>query len=182
MNESKISVRYSRALFLSALNKNILDRIYRDMILITEISVIPEFRELIASPIILPSKKTKIIHNTLGENLDALTLSLIDLVVKNGRESYLPAIARVFISQTKEHKGITETILTTAVKVDEKIKKQIADFISDSFKTKVELKEIVDDNIIGGFMLRIEDKYIDASIRTKLNKIKKELLAKTLTD
>ncbi len=182
MNESKISVRYSRALFLSALDKNILDRIYRDMILITEISVIPEFRELIASPIILPSKKTKILHNTLGERLDPLTLSLIDLVVKNGRESYLPAIARVFISQTKEHKGITETILTTAVKVDENVKKQIADFISDSFKTKVELKEIVDDNIIGGFMLRIEDKYIDASIRSKLNKIKKELLAKTLTD
>lgn len=182
MNESKISVRYSRALFLSALDKNILDRIYRDMILISEISAIPEFRELITSPVILPSKKAKIIHNTLGKNLDALTLSLIDLVVKNGRESYLPAIARVFISQTKEHKGITETILTTAVKVDEKIKKQIADFISDSFKTKVELKEIVDDNIIGGFMLRIEDKYIDASIRTKLNKIRKELLAKTLTD
>lgn len=180
MNESKISVRYSRALFLSALDKNNLDRIYSDMILISEISAIPEFRELIASPIILPSKKAKILHNTLGGSLDVLTLSLIDLVVKNGRESYLPAIARVFITLTKEHKGITETILTTAVKVDEKIKQQISDFISDSFKTKVEIKEIVDDNIIGGFKLRIEDKYIDASIRTKLNKIKKELLAKTL--
>ncbi|MBP1665856.1 MAG: synthase subunit delta [Bacteroidetes bacterium] len=66
--------------------------------------------------------------------------------------------------------------------MDEKIKQQISDFISDSFKTKVELKEIIDDDIIGGFMLRIEDKYIDASIKTKLNKIKKELLAKTLTD
>jgi len=182
MNESKISVRYSRALFLSALGKNNLDRIYRDMILISEISAIPEFRELIASPIILPSKKAKIIHNTLGENLDTLTLSLIDLVIKNGRESYLPAIARVFISQTKEHNGIAETILTTAIKVDDKVKKQIADFISDAFKTKIELKEIVDDEIIGGFLLRIEDKYIDASIKTKLNKIKKELLAKTLTD
>jgi len=66
--------------------------------------------------------------------------------------------------------------------VDEKIKKQISDFISGTFKTKVELKEVIDTDIIGGFMLRIEDKYIDASIRNKLHKIKKELLARTLTD
>jgi F-type H+-transporting ATPase subunit delta len=182
MNESKISVRYSRALFLSALDKNNLDNIYRDMILMSEISTIGEFKELINSPIIKPSRKAKIFHNTLDKIVDPLTLSLIDLVIKNGRENYLPAIARVFLSQTKEYKGITETVMTTAVKVDEGIKQQISAFIADAFKTKVELKEIVDNDIIGGFVLRIEDKYIDASIRTKLNKIKKELLAKTLTD
>ncbi len=43
-------------------------------------------------------------------------------------------------------------------------------------KTKVELKEIIDPEIIGGFILRIDDNYIDASIRNKLRKIKKELL------
>lgn len=182
MNESKISVRYSRALFLSALERNNIDRIYKDMILLLEMSKIEEFKELISSPIIKPSRKTKIFHSTLGEKVDPLTLSLIDLVIKNGRENYIPAIARVFLSQTKEYKGITETVLTTAVTVDEGIKEQISTFISDAFKTKVELKEIVDNDIIGGFVLRIEDKYIDASIRTKLNKIKKELLTKSLTD
>ena len=79
-------------------------------------------------------------------------------------ENYIPAIARVFLSQTKEYKGITETVLTTAVTVDEGIKEQISTFISDALN-KVELKEIVDNDIIGGFVLRIEDKYIDASIR-----------------
>ena len=54
-----------------------------------------------------------------------ITLSLIDLVVKNGRESFLPAIARVFIHETKKYKGITESILTTAVKIDGKVRKQI---------------------------------------------------------
>lgn len=182
MNESKISVRYSRALFFAALDKDVLDKVYDDMKLILEISYIPEFRELLGNPVIRPSKKSQIIHNTIGSNLDNLSSSLIDLVVKNERESYLPSIARVFISQTKEHKGITETVLTTAVKVDEKIKQQISAFISDSMNSKVELNEIVDEDIIGGFMLRIEDKYLDASIKSKLNKIKKELLATKLTD
>jgi F-type H+-transporting ATPase subunit delta len=112
----------------------------------------------------------------LGGNVEEITLSLIDLIVKNGRESFIPAIARVFIHETKKFKGITESVLTTAVKVDDKIKKQITDLISEGFKTKAELKETIDPEIIGGFILQIDDNYIDASIRNKLRKIKKELI------
>ena len=72
----------------------------------------------------------------LEGNVENITLSLIDLMVKNGRESYLPAIARVFIHETMKYKGITESVLTTAVKVDEKVKKQITDLISEVFQNK----------------------------------------------
>lgn len=175
MNDSKISVRYARALFQSALEKNILDNVNRDMILISEVCRINETKELLTSPIIPPSKKEQIFHSILEKNVEKITLSLIDLVVKNGRESFLPAIARVFISETLKYKGITESVLTTAIKVDESVKKQIADLISKVFNTKVIIEEVIDKEIIGGFILRIDDKYIDGSIRNKLRKIKKEL-------
>jgi len=175
MNESKISVRYARALFQSALEKKILDKVNQDMILISEVFKIQETREFLSSPIIPPSKKEQIFHNILGSNVEKITLSLIDLVVKNGRESFLPAIARVFIHETMKYKGITESVLTTAVKVDESVKNQIADLISKAFDTKVELEEVVDKDIIGGFILRIDDKYIDGSLKNKLRKIRKEL-------
>ena len=61
-----------------------------------------------------------------------------------------------------------------------KVKKQISDLISEVFKTKVELKENIDPEIIGGFILKIDDNYIDASIRNKLRKIKKELKGSSL--
>jgi F-type H+-transporting ATPase subunit delta len=176
MNESKISVRYSRALFLSALENKILEKVNEDMIFIAAVCKIPEAKEFLHSPIIFPSKKTEILHSIFGSNVEKITLSLIDLVVKNGRESFLPAIARVFIHETKKHKGITESVLTTAVKVDDKIKKQISDLLSGIFKTKVELEENIDKDILGGFILRVDDNYIDASIRNKLRKIKKELM------
>lgn len=147
---------------------------------ILELCRLPEMKEVLESPIIIPSKKKDILHKVAGNEIQKITLSLLDLVVKNGRENYLPAIARVFISETKKHNGITESVLTTAVKVDEKIKQQITDFISNLFKTKVELEEVVDKDIIGGFVLRIEDNYIDASIRNKLRKIEKELKGSTL--
>jgi F-type H+-transporting ATPase subunit delta len=176
MNESRISVRYSRALFQSALDKKILDRINQDMILVKDICSITEVKEFLSNPVIRPSGKTEILHNILGKDLHKLTLSMIDLVVKNGRERYIPAIARVFVHNTKKHKGITESVLTTAVKVDSGIKKQVSELIEKLFKTKVDLKDNIDDSIIGGFVLKIEDNYIDASVRNKLRKIRKELI------
>lgn len=180
MNHSKIAVRYSRALFESALEKKILDKIYEDMIFISEVCKAPEMKELLENPVIIPSKKTDILKKVFGANIEKETFRLIELVVSNGRESFLPAIARSFIHDTKTHKGITESVLTTAVRVDPKIKQQITDFISGTFKTKVELSEVVDKDILGGFILRIEDHYIDASVKNKLRKIEKTLLGNEL--
>ena len=180
MNDSKISVRYSRALFQSALEKKILDKVNQDMIFISEICKLPDTKEFLQSPIITPSKKTAIFHKMLEGNVEKITLSLIDLIVKNGRESNLPAIARVFTHETLKYKGITESVLTTAVKVDDKVKKQITDLISEVFSTKVVLEENIDPEIIGGFILRVDDNYIDASIKNKLRKIRKELLGSSV--
>jgi F-type H+-transporting ATPase subunit delta len=151
------------------------------MIFISEICKNQETKEFLHSPVIIPSKKQTIFQKMLEGNVEDLTLSLIDLVVKNGREIFLPAIARNFIHETKKHKGITESVLTTAVAVNDTVKKQITDLISEVFKTKVDLKENIDPEIIGGFILLVDDNYIDASIRNKLRKIKKELIGSVVT-
>jgi F-type H+-transporting ATPase subunit delta len=180
MNDSKISVRYSRALFQTAVEKKIIDKVNQDMIFISEICKIPETREFLQSPIIIPSKKSFILHKMLEDNVEKITLSLIDLVVKNGRESFLPAIARVFIHETMKYRGITASFLTTAVKINANIKQQLIDLIEEVFSTKVELEEKINPEIIGGFILRVDDNYIDGSIRNKLRKIKKELLGSVM--
>jgi F-type H+-transporting ATPase subunit delta len=181
MNDSKISVRYSRALFESALEKKILDKVYDDMTFISEICEMPEMKEFLNSPIIVPSKKTDILHRITEKYIQKITLSFIDLVIRNERETFLPAMARAFKHETKQYRGITDSVLTTAVKVDAGLKKQVSDLITGIFKTKVELSEIVDKEIIGGFILKIEDNYIDASVRSKLRKIEKELKGSSLT-
>jgi F-type H+-transporting ATPase subunit delta len=175
MNDSKISVRYSRALFQTATEKNLLDKVNADMIFILEICKIDEIKEVLESPVIRPSKKTAIFHGILEKNTEKITLSLVDLLIKNGRENFLPAVARVFRNETLKYKGITETYLTTAVPVNDKIRKEISEMITSVFKTKVELKESVDKEIIGGFILNVNDNYIDGSVRNKLRKIRKEL-------
>ncbi len=103
----------------------------------------------------------------------------MDLVVKNGRERFFPSIARVFTHRTRKFKGVTESVLTTAVKVDPELKKKVSDLIEKLFDTRVDLKENIDESIIGGFILKVEDNYVDASIRNKLRKIKLELVTGT---
>jgi len=179
MNESRISVRYAKALFLSALEKNILERVNQDMIQVKEICGLPDVKTILANPVIIPSRKTTILHGLFEKDLHELSMGLIDLAVKNGRERYIPSIARVFIHETKNYKGVTESVLTTAVKVDPEIKKQVSDLIEKLFRTKVDLTENIDDSIIGGFILKVEDNYIDASVRNKLRKIRAELVTGT---
>lgn len=176
MNDSKISVRYSKALFQTALEKNIVDKVMADMSFILELCKQAGTDEFLRSPIIPPSKKSAILIKLLKGNVQEVTLSLVDLLVKNGRESFLSAIARSFIHETQVQRGITEAVLTTAVPVDTRVRKQISELVENTFSTKVELKEIIDPEIIGGFILRVDDNYIDASIKNKLRKVKKELL------
>ena len=175
MNDSKISVRYSRALFQLATEKNLIDKISADMKFISEICKINEIKEVLDSPIIVPSKKRSIFHAILEKNIEKITLTLVDLLIDNGRESYLPAVARVFRDNALKFKGITETYLTTAVPVNDKSRKEISELITSVFNTKVELIENIDKEIIGGFILKVNDNFIDASVRNKLRKIRKEL-------
>lgn len=180
MNESKISVRYSRALFESALENNMLEKVHNDMLFIAEICRMPETKDLLMSPVIFPSRKSDILHKMFEGRIEKITMSLIDLTVKNGRESYLPSISRVFVSDTMKYRGITRSVLTTAVKIDQVVRKQITDMIQNVFNTKVEMEELVDTDIIGGFILRVDDHLVDASLRNRLRKIKKELKGSAL--
>jgi F-type H+-transporting ATPase subunit delta len=181
MNDSKISVRYSRALFQLALEKKLLDEVFVDMRLIAELCGRDDMKNLLESPMVAPSKKRKIFKDILGTQVQEITMSLINLVIKNGRESYLPAIARRFVREIKDYKGITETSITTAVKLEDNIVKQVEEFVAKTFNTKVELKQNVDKDIIGGFILKVDDSYVDASVRGKLRTIEKELKEATLT-
>jgi len=181
MNDSKISVRYSRALFQLALEKKLLDEVFEDMKFISELCTHDEMKNLLESPIVVPSKKREIFNGILGKKVQDITLSLINLVIKNGREYYLPAISRRFIREIKDYKGITETSITTAVKLEDNVVKQVEEFIAKTFSTKVELKQNIDEDIIGGFILRVDDSYVDASVKSKLRIIEKELKEATLT-
>ena len=176
MNESQISVRYARALFQSAVESNLLDRIYSDMALLSETCRVDDFRFMLAQPSLPPSKKCSVAEAVLKKELSELSLTMVTLIIRNKREAYLPGIARYYGELYRKAKGIKLAKLVTAQPVDESVKDQIKKLVRKSFQSEVELTSSIEEELIGGFTLTIEDQQYDASVASSLKKMKKQLL------
>ena len=176
MKVGKIAVRYARALFLSAREQGILDDVRRDMeMILTAVSDLAEVKNLLESPVVETRKKTAILVSLFEGKVGDLALDFIRLVTGNNREEYLAAICRHYIKLYKEEKGIKMASIETATPLSKEIRREMVAIITGAFKAEIELQEEVKKELIGGFVLRVEDKQLDSSVRGKLARIKKEL-------
>lgn len=175
MNESKISVRYAKALFELAKDQNKLDTVKNDVELLLEMTKIDDFNNFLKSPVITISQKQDIFKNLLEGKVDKIVLDTLLLMAQNRREAYLKITALNFLKLYRNELNITEVELTTAIELDENSKKAIIDMLKEKVGEKIDLKTNVNPDIIGGFIVRIEDKQLDASVSGQLQKFKKEL-------
>lgn len=152
-----------------ALEQGELENAYNDMKLVSEAcSSSKDLSLLLKSPIVKPDKKTEILREIFAGRLGKLSLSFIDIIIRKRRENYLEAIAREFQYQYKSYKNILTAVVTSAVGLDDTIRSEIMKIVKDSSNAEVELVEKADKDLIGGLILRIGDKQIDASIQRKL--------------
>lgn len=115
------------------------------------------------------------IFEKVFDQFEELTMSFIRLLTNKGREGLLPEIAMTFDLQVKEHKGIVPVTLTTAQPLDEETKKLILGKIEPLIDGEPEVKEKIDEELIGGFVVRMGDTQIDASVESQLNNLKQRL-------
>ena len=174
MNNSKIAVRYAKALFELAGEQKSIDAVYEDMKVIDRLCAMQEVKEIITNPVIPQKKRNEIIVALAGESANKLTIKFIELVFSHGRGDYLGAAARNYLDLTRRHRGIRQVTVTTAVPVSGKIREELASVITGTDHGTVEFIEQVDGAVMGGFIIRVDDAYIDASVRTRLNRFRKE--------
>jgi len=176
MKVGKIAVRYARALFLSAREQGILEDVRKDMkMILAAVSDLAEIKSLLESPVVESRKKTAIMVSLFEAKVGDLSLDFIRLVTGNNREDYLAAICRHFLKLYKEEKGIKMASIETATPLTNEIRQEMVAIITGAFKAEIELQEEVKKELIGGFVLRVEDKQLDSSVKGKLVRIKKEL-------
>ncbi|MCD4769793.1 MAG: F0F1 ATP synthase subunit delta, partial [Bacteroidales bacterium] len=99
----------------------------------------------------------------------------IPVTAENNREAFLPSNAKSFIDRAERFNGITKVTINTAIHVSDSLRQSIAGLIEKSLSTSVDLKEKQDPGITGGFMLKVEDTFIDGSVKSQLRKIKKQI-------
>lgn len=175
MKGTKAAARYAKALLDLAIENNKVDQVAADMKYIGEVSAeTKEFALFLNSPIVKSDKKIAILKEIFGQ-FEEITARFVDLVAKNRREALLPEIAHSFNSQVKEYKGIVPITLFSAVPLADDTKKAILDRISATVKGQLEVTEKIDKDLIGGFVVRMGDTQIDASVSRQFNNLKQRL-------
>ncbi len=130
---------------------------------------------VLSSPIIGADKKEKIINAVMRTQLQPLTYSFIQLLIRKTRESNLFEIMRAFIEQYNKLKGIHLVKLTTATAVSEEMKDSIVKKVkADSGVAHIELETFVNAALIGGFKLEMDGNLVDATVLRDLQDMKKQ--------
>jgi F-type H+-transporting ATPase subunit delta len=175
MKGTKAASRYATALLELAIENNMVDQVAADMKYLSEVSEeTREFKVFLKSPVIKSDKKIAVINEIFGQ-FEELTRGFVNLVTKNRRENLLPDIADAFDAQVKHYKGIVPVTLVSAVRLDDTTKAQILSKLNGMVKGELEVTEKIDADLIGGFVVRMGDTQIDASVSRQLNDLKQRL-------
>jgi F-type H+-transporting ATPase subunit delta len=175
MNNPRLAQRYAKSLIDIATELNQFDDVHDDILLLKTIVKNREFVLMLDSPIIKSDKKFKIISAITSGKISKISETFLHLLCNKHREANLPDIVASFIAQYNVIKGYHNAKLTTALPISEEMVNTFISKIktSSSFEY-LNLETSVDENLIGGFVLELEGKLIDASILRDLNDVKKQ--------
>ena len=182
MQNPRLAARYAKSLLDLAVEQNNLEGTLKDMRTLNEICTMsPDFKVMLQSPVIKGDKKLGVLNAVLkNQQISPLTNAFITLLVNKGRELNLPEIAQAFIGQYNTLKNIRTVKLTTATPMNDVIKKGIEAKIAGNMPgDTVNMETVIDESLIGGFVLEVEDQLFDASVKKSLNDIRIKLIDHT---
>ncbi len=175
MSEIKVAARYAKSLIDLSIEQNALEETKKDMLFFRD--TLKKNTELIAilnNPIIPLRKKDAILEAIFNGKVSKTTSAFFKIMVNKGRSELLYGTAKEFNNEYNIKKGIFHAKVVSAAPLTEESRKQILDIIIENTGGEVILKEVVDDKLIGGFVLTVGDKQVDTSIANTLNKLKKQ--------
>ena len=137
----------------------------------------PQFDKFMRHPGIPKQEKLEAVENVFKGRVSDELAGLLEIVVSKERYGDLTAIFEYFIGRVKEHQRIGVAHVTTAVELSGEQRNAVeAKLLETSGYKKMEMHYSVDTSIIGGMIIRINDRVVDSSIRTKLDGLTKQLL------
>ena len=173
---SKAGARYAKSLIDLSTEQNVLEQIKNDMVLFEDVvGENSELEAILKNPIVPLDKKAAILNDVFGSKVHQITQSFLKLVVNKGRAGILFDTAKQFIEQYNHIKGIVTAEVTSAIALTDAAKTEVINLVKKELgANQVIVKEKVNENLIGGFVLKVGDKQFDASIANGLNKLKKD--------
>ena len=167
--------RYAQAAFELAREKNELERWQVDLRKIAELSTDESITDLLENPRLPFQLKRELLETRLGD-INALALNLACLLVGKGILGIAGDISREYDRLLDTHRGIEHAEVLTALSLDEGDKQRLSSKLGELVRRKVIVDARVDPAIIGGFKAKVDDMLIDASVRNRLESLRKSLV------
>jgi len=172
MSEYKVASRYAKALIDLAREQNAIEDVYQDMKgLIAVMKESSELRSVLNNPIIKLDKKQAILENIFGEKINKSVADFFIIMVRKGRGGLIYATALEFVEAYNREYNIVKAKVESAAPLSDEHITKIENLIKEETGGQVILEKAINPDLIGGFIITIGDKQIDASIARKLNKL-----------
>ncbi len=177
MSESTVAYRYAKSLIGLAEEKKVVGQVYDDMVFFKQTA--DDNRELmlaLRSPVVRHDKKMGLLKGIFKGRVSDVTYTIFEIITKKNREAIIYSIANEYIKLYDLREGIQKATVTTAVALTDVLRQKFTALVADATKMTVVLEEKVDPNLIGGYVIRVNDKQIDASVKSRLSALKLEFL------
>lgn len=172
----KISKKYANALFESANEKSCTQKVYDDLVFVDEtVNTNEQLKDFLFSPIIKPEDKKDVINKLFSIHIDKNTLDFLYILIDNSRLYTLDEILNQYSYKLNESNNIVKPTVISAVELNEDQKNSLTVKLENKLGKKIISDYIIDEEIIGGIIVEIDDKTIDCSLKTKFDNMKKQL-------
>lgn len=180
MSEFKVASRYAKSLIDLAQEQGKLETVKRDMEQVVGIlKANTELQAVLSNPIMKQDKKGNILQALFNGKVDPSITAFFEIMVRKGRAGILYATAQEFIREYNEVKGIVHATVVSAAPLSQPNLEELRNIIAEAIKAQVVLRNTVDPTLIGGFVVTVGDRQIDASIAGKLKKLERHFFAGT---
>ena len=167
---------YANALFEAARERDKLEPVREQLREVVNAEAqVPELRELLRNPQLDPRARAAAIGDVLGD-ADELLRNFLLVLADKGRTAQLEEIAREFERLVAEHEGVVHAELTTAVELSDDEAGKLLQQIEQASGRKVEATRAVDPDLIGGIVLQVGSHRLDASVRGRLDRLRRQLV------
>lgn len=172
----KIATRYAVALFDLALEEDQLKKYEDQLLWIKEVFEDDTVFQFFSSVKIDRKDKKKLLDSILGEHVDQFLMNFLMILVEKNRMALIRTIADEFHLLNNKHNNVQEGVVYSIRKLSHDEHKQIEHSVGERLNSKVKLKNYINPDLLAGIRIIIGDKIIDASMQSKINQLKSQLL------
>ena len=172
-----VSKVYGDALFEAASEAGRMDDMYEEVLELQKLlQANEELQKMMENPKVIREDKENVIETVFRGRISDEIVELMKLMIAKGRYSNIESVFDYFIGLVKEEKKIGIAYVTTAVELTDGQKDEIVRRLLETTRYEsFEMNYAVDASLIGGMVIRIGDRVVDSSIKTKLYELSKSL-------